>query len=159
MNRRGGSRFFGKKPRTGKGKDGQIEQESVHRRNFRVAAYPVLIIFQLIRFLAFQLWLLLTVACQSVHSVSSAIKSTNKDQPLFQEDIELSEENEVFETHTPVFEHIIFPEMPQTPTSLPNPGPGEPALVKQKQHHRKAFEYISKALKLDEENKGIYFIK
>jgi len=34
------------------------------------------------------------------------------------------------------------------------PGPGDPQLAKQKHHHRKAFEYISKALKLDEENEG-----
>ncbi|RUS79883.1 hypothetical protein EGW08_012361, partial [Elysia chlorotica] len=31
-------------------------------------------------------------------------------------------------------------------------GPGEPALATQKRHHRKAFEYISKALKIDEED-------
>ena len=36
----------------------------------------------------------------------------------------------------------------------PSIGPGEPALAKQKHHHRKAFEYISKALKIDEEDKG-----
>ncbi|KAH9509344.1 hypothetical protein Btru_046806 [Bulinus truncatus] len=31
-------------------------------------------------------------------------------------------------------------------------GPGEPALANQKKYHRKAFEYISKALKIDEED-------
>ncbi|KAL1375609.1 hypothetical protein pipiens_017398, partial [Culex pipiens pipiens] len=31
-------------------------------------------------------------------------------------------------------------------------GPGDPLLAKQKHHHRRAFEYISKALKIDEEN-------
>lgn len=37
-------------------------------------------------------------------------------------------------------------------TLLPRqPGPGEPVLAKQKHHHRKAFEHISKALKLDED--------
>ncbi|CAB3248686.1 unnamed protein product [Arctia plantaginis] len=35
-----------------------------------------------------------------------------------------------------------------------NVGPGDPLLAKQKHHHRKAFEYISKALKIDEENEG-----
>lgn len=35
------------------------------------------------------------------------------------------------------------------------PGPGDPLLAKQKHHHRRAFEYISKALKIDEENEGI----
>jgi len=32
--------------------------------------------------------------------------------------------------------------------------PGAPVLAQQKHHHRKAFEYISKALKLDEDGKG-----
>lgn len=32
------------------------------------------------------------------------------------------------------------------------PGPADPLLAKQKHHHRRAFEYISKALKIDEEN-------
>lgn len=36
------------------------------------------------------------------------------------------------------------------------PGPGDPLLAKQKHHHRRAFEYISKALKIDEENEGKY---
>ncbi|XP_065168768.1 spastin isoform X3 [Atheta coriaria] len=34
------------------------------------------------------------------------------------------------------------------------PGPGDPLLAKQKHHHRRAFENISKALKIDEENEG-----
>ncbi|KAK6635788.1 hypothetical protein RUM44_001042 [Polyplax serrata] len=39
-------------------------------------------------------------------------------------------------------------------SSKHQPGPGDTLLVKQKQHHRRAFEYISKALKIDEENEG-----
>lgn len=38
--------------------------------------------------------------------------------------------------------------------SSSGPGPGDPLLAKQKHHHRRAFEYISKALKIDEENEG-----
>ena len=34
---------------------------------------------------------------------------------------------------------------------------GDPLILKQKEHHRRAFEFISKALKIDEENEG-YFI-
>ncbi|XP_031620355.1 spastin isoform X2 [Contarinia nasturtii] len=37
---------------------------------------------------------------------------------------------------------------------ISGPGPGDPLLAKQKHHHRRAFEYISKALKIDEENEG-----
>ena len=33
-------------------------------------------------------------------------------------------------------------------------GSVDPLLAKQKDHHRKAFEFISKALKIDEENEG-----
>ncbi|XP_050718311.1 spastin-like isoform X3 [Eriocheir sinensis] len=40
------------------------------------------------------------------------------------------------------------------PPKSNNPGPGDPLLARQKHHHRKAFEYISKALKIDEENEG-----
>nr|CAD7572144.1 unnamed protein product [Timema californicum] len=40
---------------------------------------------------------------------------------------------------------------PKHPTG---PGPGDPLLAKQKHHHRRAFEFISKALKIDEENEG-----
>ncbi|WAR20546.1 SPAST-like protein [Mya arenaria] len=36
-----------------------------------------------------------------------------------------------------------------------SPGPADPALAMQKHHHRKAFEYISKALKIDEEDSGV----
>lgn len=39
-------------------------------------------------------------------------------------------------------------------SQIHNVGPGDPLLAKQKHHHRKAFEYISKALKIDEENEG-----
>lgn len=41
--------------------------------------------------------------------------------------------------------------------STSGPGPGDPLLAKQKHHHRRAFEYISKALKIDEENEGKFF--
>jgi spastin len=43
---------------------------------------------------------------------------------------------------------------PKHPTG---PGPGDPLLAKQKHHHRRAFEFISKALKIDEENEGNIF--
>ncbi|XP_017781357.1 PREDICTED: spastin-like isoform X3 [Nicrophorus vespilloides] len=44
--------------------------------------------------------------------------------------------------------------MPLAPRNTSGPGPGDPLLAKQKHHHRRAFEYISKALKIDEENEG-----
>ncbi|XP_024936042.1 spastin isoform X3 [Cephus cinctus] len=44
--------------------------------------------------------------------------------------------------------------MSQTSRRPAGPGPGDPLLAKQKHHHRRAFEFISKALKIDEENEG-----
>jgi hypothetical protein len=38
------------------------------------------------------------------------------------------------------------------------PGLTDPSLARQKHHHRKAFEYISKALRIDEEG-GLYGIQ
>lgn len=46
--------------------------------------------------------------------------------------------------------------MSQVPRRPIGPGPGDPLLAKQKHHHRRAFEFISKALKIDEDNEGIY---
>ncbi|KAG7204052.1 hypothetical protein KM043_001910 [Ampulex compressa] len=44
--------------------------------------------------------------------------------------------------------------MSQMPRRPVGPGPGDPLLAKQKHHHRRAFEFISKALKIDEDNDG-----
>ncbi|XP_012150052.1 spastin isoform X4 [Megachile rotundata] len=44
--------------------------------------------------------------------------------------------------------------MSQLPRRSIGPGPGDPLLAKQKHHHRRAFEFISKALKIDEDNEG-----
>jgi spastin len=41
-----------------------------------------------------------------------------------------------------------------SPTRVKSSSPAEPALSQQKHYHRKAFEYISKALKIDEEDAG-----
>ncbi|XP_077296765.1 spastin isoform X8 [Arctopsyche grandis] len=51
-------------------------------------------------------------------------------------------------------QHRLLHDM-DTPTHQPtHQPPGDPSLAKQKHHHRRAFEYISKALKIDEENEG-----
>ncbi|XP_066586929.1 spastin isoform X3 [Prorops nasuta] len=44
--------------------------------------------------------------------------------------------------------------MAHIPKRHAGPGPGDPLLAKQKHHHRRAFEFISKALKVDEDNEG-----
>lgn len=50
--------------------------------------------------------------------------------------------------------YVAPEEPPKEMAHRHQPGPGDPLLAKQKHHHRRAFEYISKALKIDEENEG-----
>ncbi|XP_071163120.1 spastin-like isoform X1 [Mytilus edulis] len=112
--------------------------ESVHRRNLDLFAAPLLFLFSLLRYLAVQLWVVLgIIICRS----RSAIPSRNRwrQNSALISDAESGSNTELHRS----------PKM-----AARDPGPGEPALVSQKHHHRKAFEYISKALKIDEEHDG-----
>ncbi|KAK2160253.1 hypothetical protein LSH36_137g04022 [Paralvinella palmiformis] len=127
--RRGSGRLFGRKKHAGKGRASSGDADSVHRRNFRLAVLPVVVVFGIIRFLAFQLWLALSLVCR-VGSRNLKTKSKQSEAPV------QADQGNV-----------------EKMAKAPSVGPGEPVLAKQKHHHRKAFEYISKALKLDEEDK------
>ena len=136
MQRKGSGKSFMRKnnPTSGKSKRSPKNDESqdVHSRNIRLVAQPVVLLFNLLRFLAFQLWLGLTLLCGSralpVKDSMPCQQTKSKDDCK-----------------------INITEMAHR---QPNAGPGEPILVEQKRHHRKAFEYISKALKVDEDDKG-----
>jgi len=144
--------------------DDDEEIPSVHRRNVHAFAQPVILVFALIRFIAFQLWLLLALACRagssalpvkeknSKISISSSlswttsvagryetVRTASAARPMFGE-LQLSNSSaSSFQSCRGSSSYIV--------------GPVEPVLVKQKQHHRKAFEHISKALRLDEEDR------
>ncbi|XP_063428259.1 spastin-like isoform X2 [Mytilus trossulus] len=112
--------------------------ESVHRRNLDLFAAPLLFLFSLLRYLAVQLWVVLgIIICRS----RSAIPSRNRwrQNSALISDAESGANTELHRS---------------SKMAARDPGPGEPALVSQKHHHRKAFEYISKALKIDEEHDG-----
>ena len=134
MQRKGSGRCFHKKgPPSGREKPLNKNEgpQDVHRRNIRLVAQPVLLLFNLLRFLAFQLWLGLTLLC------GSRVLPVKNSMPCQQKAKDECKINITEMTHR-----------------QPNAGPGEPVLVEQKKHHRKAFEYISKALKIDEDEKG-----
>lgn len=59
-----------------------------------------------------------------------------------------------FNLEVVVKDGVVCTEIADEMSYVHNVGPGDPLLAKQKHHHRKAFEYISKALKIDEENEG-----
>ncbi|KAK3093436.1 hypothetical protein FSP39_015716 [Pinctada imbricata] len=132
MNRRGNyGRFFGRKRGDKKDKKQNNERPSVHTRNLYLAAAPLLFIFSLLRNIAFQLWIVLTLICKSSSNLNR-VRGRYRQTSTCSKDAEAG----------------------MTSNTRKNVGPGEPVLATQKHHHRKAFEYISKALKIDEEDAG-----
>ena len=141
---------IGKKGHGNKGRKGNKDDESVHRRNLHVFAHPVVFIFNILGFLAYHFWLLISTLCTTAQTLSQKSKQTSDSR---RDSISSQQDGHVHEAAS------MFPcpyEMAEKP---PQVGPAEPALSKQKHHHRKAFEYISKALKIDEEEKGTVFGK
>ncbi|XP_029648681.2 spastin [Octopus sinensis] len=136
MQRRGSGRIFGRKRHENHSKNQPKSERSFHRQNVRLFATPILILFAIIRSVAAQLWLVLVVlVCKSRKSISYKCEKASKKKCL--------DEEKAF--------MMSYSESGKIRTTL---GPGEPSLSKQKHHHRKAFEYISKALKIDEEDAG-----
>ncbi|CAH0550053.1 unnamed protein product [Brassicogethes aeneus] len=109
---------------------------SVHKRNLCIVSFPIIFLFNVLRSLLYQFFVVLRfVYCSS----SSYFVRHRK------VDLENGQSSSV-----------VVEEAPEMATShrSTGPGPGDPLLAKQKHHHRRAFEYISKALKIDEENEG-----
>uniref|UniRef100_A0A2C9M0R6 Spastin n=1 Tax=Biomphalaria glabrata TaxID=6526 RepID=A0A2C9M0R6_BIOGL len=102
---------------------------SVHHRNLRLFATPILVIFVLVRSLAYQFFLAVVLISQYSRR---AIRYSWPPKAR------------CIEAAPPVMSNYGRAKSPV--------GPGEPALANQKKYHRKAFEYISKALKIDEED-------
>ncbi|XP_073950728.1 spastin isoform X2 [Choristoneura fumiferana] len=108
---------------------------SVHKRNLYVVSFPIIILFNILRSLLYQLFIVFKYLYSASHRL---MHKPNKNGEY---NLEVVVKDGVVSTE-------IAGEMPYTH----NVGPGDPLLAKQKHHHRKAFEYISKALKIDEEN-------
>ncbi|XP_023018141.2 spastin isoform X1 [Leptinotarsa decemlineata] len=109
---------------------------SVHKRNLCIVSFPIIFLFDILRSLLYQIFLILRfVYCSSSkyfvrRQITDCENGERSDSVIVEE----------------------ISEMAQARTA--GPGPGDPLLAKQKHHHRRAFEYISKALKIDEENEG-----
>jgi len=173
-------RIVGRKRATLKGKQQQAPgsgdaspqpAETVHRRNVHLFAQPVILAFHVIRFVAFQLWLLLSL----VYRVGSNVLAT---RPQTSDVVQTAtgaaaaatdQDAETRRTSSSSTSSIVDMARPGPGSpgrvTVPSVGsgvggggyavrPGAPVLAQQKHHHRKAFEYISKALKLDEDGKG-----
>lgn len=135
MNRKGSGRPWGRRKTDNKSKNSSSDNSSFHRRNFRLVAAPVLLVFSLLRTIAVQLWFVLGILVCKTSILASRDRQRSGYRP--QRDAETG--------------------LAMNARAKKSPGPGDPALATQKHHHRKAFEYISKALKIDEEDTGKSF--
>lgn len=113
-------------------------ETSVHKRNLCIVSFPVVLLFNIFKSLIYQIFVILRfLYYSSVHYILKQPKRTeNLEQNL--------------EDNSSVKATVVMP----LTTGHSGPGPGDPLLAKQKHHHRRAFEFISKALKIDEENEG-----
>lgn len=121
---------------------------SVHKQNFYIVSYPIVFLFNILRSLLYQLFIIF----KYIFTTSTRIVY----RPVHRKECKLEEVNTLSDDGQPVAINQIgqeIVEMSSVPKSS-GPGPGDPLLAKQKHHHRRAFEYISKALKIDEENEG-----
>ncbi|XP_072026839.1 spastin-like isoform X1 [Amphiura filiformis] len=120
-----------------------LDTSTPHRRNFRLFSYPVLVFFSLIRFIVFQLWMLLSHAFERVTMYNKKYAMGNMvDRGAMAQQCDTGEGSAM--TGVTI--------APSSNGNTSQGGQVDPLLLKMKQHHRKAFEHLCKALKIDEED-------
>uniref|UniRef100_A0A1Q3FXG2 Spastin n=1 Tax=Culex tarsalis TaxID=7177 RepID=A0A1Q3FXG2_CULTA len=154
--------------------------DTVHKQNLYIISFPVIFVFNVVRSLLYQLFIIFRYIYNFTTKV--VYRPVKKDCGLeivinhqqqqqeapshLQHDPQL--DNPLVHQYDPQQHHPLQyssssgvlvnaegREMSvQRSASGSQVGPGDPLLAKQKHHHRRAFEYISKALKIDEENEG-----
>ncbi|KAM7364321.1 spastin isoform 2-T4 [Cochliomyia hominivorax] len=156
---------------------------SVHKQNLYVVSFPIIFLFNILRTLIYQLFCIFRYLygastkviyrphkreCNIEIVVGSSSSGTTQNSTLTT--VTSKDRHQLLEQAHNVTSTAIAPYpligsqriRPQQQLEMFNrnnaiasgPGPGDPLLAKQKHHHRRAFEYISKALKIDEENEG-----
>ncbi|XP_023175674.2 spastin isoform X1 [Drosophila hydei] len=141
---------------------------SVHKQNLYVVSFPIIFLFNVLRSLIYQLFCIFRylygastkVIYRSPHrrdcNIEIVVQNSKEQQAII---CPLERNNDGIEQAQalPQRQRALLPlEMASNRVGSGgySPGPGDPLLAKQKHHHRRAFEYISKALKIDEENEG-----
>lgn len=125
-------------------------QPSVHKRNLYLVSSPLILLFNVLRTLLYQLFVvfryLYTSTSQLIQRRQQSKQACQLETVVGQKptDGRLINGNQA-EGET------VMSQVPRRPIG---PGPADPLLAKQKHHHRRAFEFISKALKIDEDNEG-----
>ncbi|XP_029668270.1 spastin isoform X5 [Formica exsecta] len=123
-------------------------QPSVHKRNLYVVSFPLILLFNVLRTLLYQLFMVFKYLYTST---SQLIQRRQASKQVCQLEIVVGQKPTNGRLTNSQIEGEIMSQVPRRPIG---PGPGDPLLAKQKHHHRRAFEFISKALKIDEDNEG-----
>ena len=137
---------------------------SVHKQNFYIVSYPIIFLFNILRSLLYQLFIIFkyifTASTRVIYRpvrrkdcTKLEVVNTLDGQSIIDGVVNQNSKSEegLLLNDGEIVEMSLLPKHS-------GPGPGDPLLAKQKHHHRRAFEYISKALKIDEENEGEYLI-
>ncbi|XP_059613696.1 spastin isoform X2 [Phlebotomus argentipes] len=123
---------------------------SVHKQNLYVVSFPIILLFNILRSILYQLF----VIFRYLYSATSRVAHRNWLRRRRECGIEVVQEATASAAVQLEGAQEGLIEMSSGSRHPSGPGPGDPLLAKQKHHHRRAFEYISKALKIDEENEG-----
>ncbi|XP_012150051.1 spastin isoform X3 [Megachile rotundata] len=127
-------------------------QPSVHKRNLYIVSFPLILLFNVLRTLLYQLFVVFKYLYTST---SQLIQRRQASKQTCQLEIVVGQKStENLNNNLNNSGQIDNDGMSQLPRRSIGPGPGDPLLAKQKHHHRRAFEFISKALKIDEDNEG-----
>ncbi|XP_076283537.1 spastin isoform X2 [Lasioglossum baleicum] len=130
----------------------ETPQPSVHKRNLYIVSFPLILLFNVLRTLLYQLFVvfkyLYTSTSQLIQRRQASKQSCQLEIVVGQKSAENLNNNHSNSGQAET------EGMSQMPRRAIGPGPGDPLLAKQKHHHRRAFEFISKALKIDEDNEG-----
>ncbi|XP_076235240.1 spastin isoform X3 [Calliopsis andreniformis] len=127
-------------------------QPSVHKRNLYIVSFPLILLFNVLRTLLYQLFVvfkyLYTSTSQLIQRRQASKQACQLEVVVGQKSVEILNNNLTNVVQT---DSEGMSQLPRRPVGH---GPGDPQLAKQKHHHRRAFEFISKALKIDEDNEG-----
>ncbi|XP_037947228.1 spastin isoform X1 [Teleopsis dalmanni] len=143
---------------------------SVHKQNLYIVSFPIIFLFNILRSLIYQLFCIFRYLYGSTKVIyrphkrecnieivvgTNTSNSNAKDKQLVQAHNSALVSYPLTDTLEGTHSHRFRPQLEMSHKgNSAGPGPGDPLLAKQKHHHRRAFEYISKALKIDEENEG-----
>ncbi|XP_015120153.1 spastin isoform X2 [Diachasma alloeum] len=122
---------------------------SVHKRNLYIVSFPLILLFNVLRTLLYQLFIVFKYIYASTSHLIQRRHAAAAARGQCHLEIVVGSERGLKEEILVVDKE----EMANLPRRS-GPGPADPLLAKQKHHHRRAFEFISKALKIDEENEG-----